>query len=435
MHNEFDSRLSRRSFLSKSALAGATVASGFPMIGRADVKPDQKLKIALVGCGGRGTGAANQALNADKNIALVAMADAFSDRLDTSLTNLKKTQGDKVQVDDAHKFVGLDGIDKVLAMPEIDVVLLTTPPGFRPEYFEKTVKAGKHAFCEKPIATDAPGVRRFLAAAEESKKKGLGCQSGFCWRSHYMERETYKRIQDGAIGDVRAAHGTYLGGTPWVKPRKEEWSDLEWQLRNWMYFTWLSGDHIVEQAIHTVDKMSWVFGDVAPISAQGMGGRQQRVEDEYGHIWDHFSIVYDYPDGKKGFIMCRQQQGCWGDVSDHVWGTKGTLRKTSGRMSVITPAGGGDAWKYDGEKNDMYQTEHDEFFASIRAGKPLNFAEKLAHSTMVGILGRMAAYTGQPVTWEDAIKSNEDLRPQQPLDWKMSLKTPPIPMPGRTKFS
>jgi predicted dehydrogenase len=428
--------LSRRTFLETSAAALATTALlGAPHILRGAVG-EKPVRIALVGCGGRGSGAANQALKADSDTQLVAMADAFPDRLETSLNNLRasfKDEPKKVKVTPETSFVGLEAIDKVLAMPEVDVVLLTTPPAFRAEHFEKAVKAGKHAFVEKPIAVDAPGYRRFLEAAKLSKEKGLGVQSGFCWRSHYLEREVYKRILGGEMGAVTAAHGTYLGGTPWVKPRQEGWKDLEYQLRNWIHMTWLSGDHLVEQAIHTVDKMSWAFDDINPVSAQGMGGRQQRIEEQYGNGWDHFSIVYDYGEERKGFIQCRQQAGCWGDVSDAVHGTKGILRKKSGTMAAIKFADG-NSWKYDGPKNDMYQTEHDEFFASIRAGQPLNFADKIAHSTMVGILGRMAAYTGQPVTWEDAIKSNERLGPEQ-LDWDMTLPVPPVAMPGRTKFA
>jgi predicted dehydrogenase len=234
------------------------------------------------------------------------------------------------------------------------------------------------------------------------------------------------------IGDVRAIYGTYLTNTPWVKPRQSGWTDLEYQLRNWMYFCWLSGDHLVEQAVHTVDKMCWTFNDVDPISATGQGGRQQRVEDQYGHIYDHFTIQYEFPNNARAFIFCRQQQGCSNDVSDHVLGTKGFLRQTSGRLNMIEA--GTDRWKYEGPKNDMYQTEHDEFFASLREGKPLNFAEKLAHSTMVAIMGRMSAYTGQTITWEDAINSKEDLRPKEKLEWNMKLETPPVPIPGRTKF-
>jgi len=438
MQNPSDSPLTRRAFLEKSAaaaMATTALASGFPQIlrGAEDTKP---IRVALVGCGGRGSGAANQALKADKGTVLVAMADAFKDRLDTSLSNLRatyKNQPEKVTVTPETSFVGLDAIDKVLAMPDVDVVLLTTPPGFRPEHYEKTVKAGKHAFVEKPIAVDAPGYRRFLDAVMIAKQKNLGLQSGFCWRSSYLEREVYKRVLGGELGTVQAAHGTYLGGTPWTKERKDEWKDLEYHLRNWMHMTWLSGDHLVEQAIHTVDKMCWAFGDANPVSAQGMGGRQQRVEPQYGNQWDHFSIVYDWGEERRGFMMCRQQAGCWGDVSDQIYGTKGVLRKKSGTMAAIKFADG-NQWKYDGPKNDMYQTEHDEFFASIRAGQPVNFGEKIAHSTMVGILGRMAAYTGQPVTWEDAIKSKETLGPDK-LDWAMTLPVAAPAMPGRTKFA
>jgi len=429
-----DSPLTRRSFLGNTAaaVAGSALLAGAPSIGRA--QSAKTLSIALVGCGGRGSGAAKQALSADSNIVLTAMADIAPDQIEKSLENLKgqfSSEPEKIKVEDSRKFVGLDAIDKVLAS-DVDVVLLTTPPGFRPEHFEKSVKAGKHAFCEKPIATDAPGVRRFLEAAKISKEKGLGCQSGFCWRSHYPHRETYERIHNGMIGDVRAVYGTYLTNTPWVKPRQPGWTDLEYQLRNWMYFCWLSGDHLVEQAVHTVDKMCWTFKDVDPISATGQGGRQQRVEDQYGHIYDHFTIQYEFPNNARAFIFCRQQQGCSNDVSDHVLGTKGFLRQTSGRLNMIEA--GNDRWKYEGPKNDMYQTEHDEFFSSLREGKPLNYAEKLAHSTMVAIMGRMSAYTGQTITWEDAVNSKEDLRPKQKLDWNMKLETPPVPIPGRTKF-
>src|SRR5260221_530550 len=336
MQNDPDSVFSRRTFIEKSAatLAPTALAGGFPQILRG-AEDDKPIKIALVGCGGRGSGACSQALKADKGTVLMAMADAFHDRLDVALNNMRasfKDQPEKVKVTPETSFVGLDAIDKVLAT-DVDVVLLTTPPGFRAEHFEKCVRAGKHAFVEKPIAVDAPGYRRFMESAKLSKKKGLGVQSGFCWRSHYLQREVYQKIIQGELGQVMAAHGTYLGGTPWVHPRQEGWKDLEYHLRNWIHMTWLSGDHIVEQAIHTVDKMSWVFGDADPVSAQGMGGRQQRVEDQYGNQWDHFSIVYDYGDERRGFIMCRQQAGCWGDVSDYVYGTKGTLRKKRGSMA------------------------------------------------------------------------------------------------------
>ncbi len=427
------SLLSRRHFIGAST--AAAVGAAFST-GRAD-EATKTLKIALVGCGGRGTGAANQALKADSRIELAAMGDIAADQIEKSLEQLRSANADapgKVTVDDAHKFVGLDAVDKVLAMPDLDVVLLTTPPGFRAEHFEKAVKAGKHAFCEKPVCVDGPTYRRFMAAALESKQKGLGCQSGFCWRSKYSERQTQERVRAGAIGDVRATYGTYLSNTPWVKPRKEGWSDLEYQLRNWLYFTWLSGDHLVEQAVHTVDKMCWTFNDVDPVSASATGGRQQRIEEEYGQVWDHFAVEYEWPNAARGFIFCRQQQGCFNEVADRFLGTKGSVDQVSGRYNRVIPFVG-EEWKYTGPNNDMYQTEHDEFFASIREGKPLNNAEKLAHSSMVAVMGRMAAYSGQSITWEQAINSKESLAPEGPLDWKMKLSTPPVAIPGRTKFS
>ena len=434
MKNPIELSLSRRAFLGKSAAA----AAGGYLLGQAPTilrgaDDRKKLNIALVGCGGRGSGAAGQALNADSNTQLIAMGDAFPDRLETAYKNLETDQGSKVMVDPKNKFVGLDAIDKVCAMPEVDVVLLTTPPAFRAEHLKKVVAAGKHAFCEKPCATDAPGVRRFMEAAAEGKKKGLGLLSGFCYRFANGERELMKRIHGGEIGEVRSVYGAYMGASPWEKERKPEWGDLEWQLRNWLYYTWLSGDHLVEQAIHTVDKMMWAFQDADPVRAWSVAGRQQRVEEKYGNIYDHFAVCYEFAGGRLGTIFCRQQAGTWSDNGDRIFGTKGTGRIVSFRSQGYQNLDD-TSWKYDGEKADMYQTEHNEFFASLRTGKPLHMGEQLAHSTMVGIMGRMAAYTGQVVSWEEATEAQEDLRPSEPLKWDMKLQTPPVAMPGRTKL-
>ena len=435
MTNPDDSTLNRRTFLTRSGAAlAATSVAGFPMIGRGAPAADKPIKIALVGCGGRGSGAAEQALKADNYVQLVAMGDAFSDRLETAHNNLKAGEtGARVQVEDAQKFVGLDAIDKICAIKDLDVVLLTTPPGFRAEHLQKCVDAGKHTFCEKPCATDAPGVKRFLAATAAAKAKNLGLLSGFCYRFANGEREFFKRVQAGEIGDVRAVYGSYMGGSPWVKERKEGWTDLEYQLRNWLYYTWLSGDHIVEQAIHSVDKMLWAFDDATPIRAWSVAGRQQRTEEKFGHVFDHFAVGYEFSGGRMGTIFCRQQQGTWSQTGEKVFGSKGTGEIVAFKSQGYKLADGTE-WKYDGPKPDMYQNEHDAFFASIRAGQPLNLGEKLAHSTMTGILGRMAGYTGQVITWDDAVASKEDLRPAEPLDWKMKLPTPPVAMPGRTKF-
>ena len=276
-------------------------------------------------------------------------------------------------------------------------------------------------------------MKRFLAATAAAKAKNLGLLSGFCYRFASGEREFFKRIHAGEIGDVRAVYGDYMGGSPWVKPRKEEWSDLEFQMRNWLYFTWLSGDHLVEQAIHSVDKMLWAFNDDTPVRAWSLAGRQQRVEPEFGHVFDHFAVGYEFEGGRMGTIFCRQQQGTFSRSGEKVFGTKGTGEIVAFKSQRLTQLDG-TSWKYDGDRPDMYQVEHNEFFASLRAGKPLNLGEKLAHSTMVGIMGRMAGYTGQSVTWDEAVESKEDLRPTEPLDWKMKLPVPPVAMPGRTKF-
>lgn len=434
MNPSAQSPLNRRHFLGRSAAAiAATSVAGFSTVGRSEDK-SKVLKVALVGCGGRGSGAAGQALAADKYVQLVAMGDAFSDRLELAYNNLKATNPEKVQVEDDRKFVGLDAIDKICAIKDIDIVLLTTPPGFRAEHLQKCVDAGKHTFCEKPCATDAPGVKRFLAAAAAAKEKGLGLLSGFCYRFANGERELFKRIHEGEIGDVRSVYGSYMAGSPWApKARKENWTDLEYELRNWIYHTWLSGDHIVEQAIHSVDKMLWAFKDATPVRAWSLAGRQQRVEDEFGNVFDHFAVGYEFSGGRMGTIFCRQQQGVWNDSSERIFGTKGTGQIIAFRSQSYQLLDG-TTWKYAGEKADMYQNEHNAYFASLRAGKPLNMGEQLAHSTMVGILGRMAGYTGQVITWDEATNSTDDLRPPGVLDWKMKLPKPVVAMPGRTKF-
>jgi len=430
MNNISDTHLNRRTFLTRSAAAvAATSVIGFPAIVRAD--NEKTLKLGIVGCGGRGTGALGNALSADKNVVLTAMGDVVRERLYTSFDNISKLKPDQVKVEEAQKYIGLEAIDQVLAT-DVDVVILTTPPGFRPQHLKKAVAAGKHVFCEKPVATDAPGVRDVIATAAEAKKKNLGIQSGFCWRSNYAERAIFQKIHEGAIGDVRSVYGTYLGNTPWVKERQPGWTDLEWQLRNWMYFTWLSGDHLVEQAIHTVDKMSWAFGDVDPVSATALGGRQQRVEEQYGHIYDHFAVSYDFPDGKRGFVFCRQQAGCDNETADEIIGAEGVAHINGSRK--MRTLSGKSTWKYDGPQNEMYQTEHEEMFAAIRQGTPLNYGDKLAHSTLMGIMGRMSAYTGKTITWEQAMASEEVLAPKEPLTWDMKLEVPPVAMPGRTKF-
>lgn len=423
--------LPRRDFLKRSSsLLAVSAAAPYLALSRPGLAADSEtIKVGLVGCGGRGSGAADQAMKADPKVMLTAMGDVFGDRLDNSLKALRQSGGDKVQVTPESSFIGLDAYKKVIESG-VDVVLLCTPPGFRPAHLRAAIEAGKHVFCEKPMAVDGPGVRSVLESAAKAKEKNLGLASGFCWRSNLGERALMRRVHDGQIGEPMALHTTYNTGPIWVKPRKPGQTDLEYQLRNWYYYTWLSGDHIAEQAVHSIDKMAWAMRDVPPERCVAHGGRQVRTGPEYGHIYDHFSVVYEYANGARGFHFCRQQAGCATDNSDYFIGTKGIARiKAFGPLSIT----GQNPWKFSGERPDMYQVEHDEFFASIRKGQPLNHGTWMAHSTLLAVMGRMAAYTGQIVTWEQALNSEEKLGPEQ-LDWNAPLPEPPVAMPGVTQF-
>jgi predicted dehydrogenase len=422
----------RRDFLKTSAIAGATLASGLavPMVHAAG---SDVLKIGLVGCGGRGTGAAMQALRADKNNRLVALGDAFDDRLEQCRGTLAGTAdiADRVAVDADHRFTGFDAYKQVIA--NVDVVLLATPPGFRPLHLRAAVDAGKHVFCEKPVAVDGPGVRKVLEAAALAKKQNLTLVSGFCWRRHPIMRQTMQRVHDGALGDIVALQCNYNTGPLWLRKREPGMSDMEYQMRNWYYYAWLSGDFNVEQHIHSLDKAAWAMQDVYPVRAVGLGGRQVRTGSDFGHIFDHHAVVYEYESGQRLFSFCRQQAGTANDVSDHFWGTHGTCDVVASfppRVKIT----GKTAWtsnrKDDG---DMYQIEHNELFASIRDGKPINDGEWMAKSTLLGIMGRMATYTGQVISWDMALNSQQDLSPKA-YDMKASLPEPKVALPGVTKF-
>jgi predicted dehydrogenase len=418
----------RRNFLKTSAVlaAGAALA---PHAGAAD---DRVLKIGLIGCGGRGTGAAKQALLADSHVKLVAMGDAFEDRLENSLKSLagEAEVADKLDVPAARRFVGFDAYKQVIDCG-VDVVLLTAPPGFRPLHLQYAVEKNKHVFAEKPVAVDAPGIRAVLATCAEAKKRNLSIVSGLCLRYDQGFRETVQRIHDGAIGDIVALQANDLRGGIWVRPREEGWSDMTWQMRNWYYFTWLSGDFNVEQHVHFLDVCAWLMKDTYPAKAVGLGGRQVRTGPEYGHIFDHHCVTYEYANGVKLFSQCRQQKNCKGDMCAYVFGTRGTAIVREGQLS-LTPTNG-EKWQYRGKHTNMYQQEHNELFAGIRAGKPINNGEYMCKSTMLAILGRMTTYTGQLIGWEQALNSKEDLSPPQ-YDWDVKLPVPPVALPGVTKF-
>jgi myo-inositol 2-dehydrogenase / D-chiro-inositol 1-dehydrogenase len=428
--NKTNGNQTRRQFLQTT---GAAVAAGIaaelviPRSVRA--AGSDQIKVGLIGAGGRGSGAGMQALKADKGNVLWAIGEMFQDRLDAAVANFTKSKPDQCKLED-RKFLGFDAYKKVIDSG-VDVVVLATPPGFRPMHIKAVVDAGKHMFTEKPMAVDVPGVKMVQEAVADAKKKNLTIVAGFCWRYSYPEREIFKRIHDGAIGEIVSEQGLYYTGELWMKPRQEKWSDMEWQLRNWLYLTWLSGDHIVEQAVHTIDKIGWTMKDASPIAAFGTGGRQVRTDPAYGQIYDHFGITYEFAGDVRCHLGCRQQGNCWNSVTDHIVGTKGVASITGWSVHNIT---GPNAWKYADEKsaNDMYQTEHDEMFAALRAGKTMNDGDRMINSTMMAILGRMAAYTGQRVTWEQAMKSTEKLGPDT-LEMG-PLPLPPVAMPGKTKL-
>ncbi len=426
---------SRRIFLFKSATTAAAVAAAtqIDIADNAYAGAGDSLRVGLVGCGGRGTGAAEQALAADKGNALVAMADAFGDQIESSLSTLKSSDvagvSDRVDVPPERRFVGFDAYKRLI--DEVDVVLLCTPPGFRPMHFAYAVEKGKHAFVEKPMAVDAPGLRTFLDAAKKSKEKGLSAVNGFCWRYYQPRRELMARVFGGEIGPVQSVETTYNSQGVWDprKAREQCKNEMEYQMRNWYYYSWLSGDHIVEQAVHGLDTMAWALGDAPPVRCWGVGGRQVRTEAKYGNIYDHFSVVYEYPDDIRGYHHCRHWANTATQTADFIQGTKGRADVFGRKITGTTK------WRYKpaaGEKLDMYQAEHNEMFAALRAGKPINNVEQAASTTLLALMGRMAAYTGESITWEKAMASKESLAPET-LAWG-DAPVRPVPIPGVTKF-
>ncbi len=385
------------------------------------------LKVGLIGCGGRGSGAAGNAMRADANVKLVAMADAFPDRVESSKQGIQKqleAEGlqDKFAVEDDHCFSGLDAYQQLLEA-DVDVVILAATPQFRPRHLKAAIEAGKHVFCEKPVAVDAPGVRSVLETTEQARAKNLNLVSGLCWRYDARVRETVNRVLDGAIGDILAIQSNYLTGTLWHRGRKPEWSELEYQIRNWLYFTWLSGDHIVEQHIHSLDKALWLNHDELPNRCFGLGGRQVRTDEKWGNIYDHHAVCYEYDSGVKVFAYTRQMGGCYNDVDDYVLGSNG-----NSRLLKFSIESGSDRWRWRGPAKDMYNAEHEALFAAIRSGETINNGIYMARSTMMAIMGRMACYTGKLIESDAALNSEESLTPET-YQWG-DVPVPPVAMPG-----
>jgi predicted dehydrogenase len=414
-------------------LQAATAAGTLGTIPNVHAAGSDVLRVGLIGCGGRGTGAAAQALAADPNVKLVAMADAFEDRLEESLSVLQRdeTVGAKVDVKPDARFVGFDAYADLLASG-VDVVLLCTTPHFRPEHLRAAIEAGKHVFAEKPVAVDAPGVRSVLETCERARRANLSVVSGLCLRYDNSFREAVRHIQGGAIGEVVTLLANDYRSGRWARPKQAGWTEMTYQMRNWYNFTWLSGDFNVEQHVHFLDVCSWVMQDEYPVKAVGMGGRQVLTGPEYGQIYDHFSVVYEYGDGAKLISSCRQQPGCRNDMSAQVLGTKGRAELSERRRGMRIH--GATDWTYAGPQNQMYQEEHDALFAGIRAGRVLNNGVYMAKSTLLAIMGRMAAYTGQEITWEMALNSKEDLSPTR-YTWDAAPPPARVAEPGRTEFT
>lgn len=393
--------------------------------------PADPIRIGVIGCGGRGTGAATDALAASENVSIVALGDLFPDRLAKAREQFAKTATENAAFAAGYKvttercFTGLNAYQLVLGAG-VDMVILATPPVFRSEHLAAAIAARKHVFMEKPVAVDVAGALEIIRASDQARANGLGLVAGTQRRHDPAYVETIRRIHDGAIGDVLAAQVYWNQGGLWNIPREPGWSDTEWQLRNWLYFTWSSGDHIVEQHVHNLDVVNWVL-DALPVSAVGLGGRQVRTDPIYGHIFDHFAIEYIYPGDRRVLSMCRQQDGTASQVGERIQGSRGT---SNARSRIDGPA----PWRHPGTPGlNPYVEEHRNLVASIRAGAPLNEGRRIAESTLTAILGREAAYTGQAVTWDELVASGQNIRPPQVA--LGALAVPAVPMPGQTRLN
>lgn len=421
---------SRREFLSTAVAAGAGALSLGAIAGTAHAAGSDVIKVGLIGCGGRGTGAAEQSINSSSNVKLHAMGDLFGDHLHGAKEKLARF-GDKFDVTDDRCFVGFDAYRKVIDAG-VDLVILATPPGFRPTHIKAVIDAGKHLFTEKPVAVDGTGIRTVLAAAEEAKKKNLAVVAGTQRRHQLGYVEAMKRIHNGDLGEIITARCYWNQGGLWSRERQPQWSDMEYQLRNWLYYTWLSGDHIVEQHVHNLDVVNWAM-QAHPVRAYALGGRQVRTQPIYGNAFDHFAVEYEYPGGQYTSSQCRQIDGTDGKVSETIVGTKGVYDLDGGSKTYVFRPTGGKSERTTArslKERDPYQQEHIDMIESIRSGQPLNELRTVAESTLTAIMGRMSAYTGKAVTWEQALNSQLDLMPKE-LKFG-PLPTPPVAVPGDT---
>jgi myo-inositol 2-dehydrogenase / D-chiro-inositol 1-dehydrogenase len=424
---ESSGSLSRRDFIRTSAVATAgLMASGnFAYAAGSDT-----LRVGLVGCGGRGTGAARDCVTSAPGVQLYAIADLFQDRMDSSREQLRQHIPDHLDLTDERCFTGFDGYRHVIDSG-VDLVLLATPPGFRPVHLRAAVEAGRHVFMEKPVAVDSAGCRSIIESGEMARSRNLSIVAGTQYRRQPSFVEGIRRIHDGMIGDIVAAQEYYLTGPIWLRDRKPGMSDMEWQCRNWYYFTWLSGDHIVEQFVHNLDTINWVM-QANPVSALGMGGRLVRVDPSYGHIYDHFSIEYVYPGDVRVEAKCRQMEGTTRRVTNRIVGTKGIAHLHTDNSQIVSHDGRV-LYSHPERGNNPYVQEHTDLVAAIRSNTPINEAQEVTDSTMVGILGRESAYTGQELTWDEVVAADLDLVPSS-LTFG-PLPFPPVPLPGVTRLA
>jgi predicted dehydrogenase len=433
--------INRRTFVKKaSGLAATSFVAPQLLQAKAHYDGADVIKVGLIGCGGRGAGAAFQALSTEQNIQLVAMGDAFRDRLDGTYDYIKselennELDASRLNVAEENKFVGFDAYEKVI--PLVDVVILTTPPGFRPMHFEAAIKANKHVFMEKPVATDVPGIRKVLAVAEEAKKKKLNVVVGL--QRHYEKQYQVwvDMLHGGVIGDIVTSRVYWNSGGVWVRERKPGMTEMEYQMRNWYYFNWLCGDHICEQHIHNLDVGNWVK-QAHPVKAQGIGGRLVRTGKDHGEIFDHHIVEYTYADGSKMMSQCRHMPGCYNQVTEAFHGTSGTAPHPG---KILSKSGYAILDRNARKDKNPYQVEHDVLFKAIANGEyKFADAENGAKATMTAILGRMATYSGQEIKWDDAMKSNLSLMPER-FAWDANPPIMPnadgyypVAVPGVTK--
>ena len=442
MKNEIKT-INRRGFLEHSAkiTAAGFLMSRLPAESKKLISFEGEIKVALVGCGGRGTGAISQALEADPDVRLVAMADAFGDRAEECLKTLieKFVDSDKINVNRETIFTGFDAYKQAIDMA--DVIILTTPPAFRPLHFEYAISQGKHVFMEKPVATDVAGIRTVLAAGKEARRKKLNVVVGL--QRHYQRsyQSIKNKIDRGKIGEIISGQVYWNSGGVWVRPRETGQTELEYQMRNWYYFNWLCGDHIVEQHIHNIDVANWFIGST-PVSAQGMGGREVRKGKDHGQIFDHHFVEFTYKNGQVVASQCRHQKGCMNRVEEVFQGTRGNVTTNSSHFGLIKNKRGKVVYNHEGE-NDInpYQQEHNELFSAIKAGDyRMDDTNRGAEATMSAILGRMATYSGKKITWDEAMAFDHKLVPELHSFNDNAPVQPdkegnyPIPVPGVSTY-